>query len=237
MSSIDETKQFIPLNIAVLTISDTRSLADDKSGATLADRLTAAGHQSRRARDRHRRRRGDPRRHPALDRRCRRRRHHHHRRHRLHRPRRDAGGDRAAVRKAHGRLLHRLPHAEPRQDRHLDDPEPRHRGRRRRDLHLLPAGLARRLPRRLGRHPRRPARLPHAALQLRRDHAAARRASAPAEGARARRFNCHSPIQLAGRFEKQRPPCRWPFLLIFSGWRQRTWPPRPSLPDPPWRRI
>ena len=45
MSSIDETKQFIPLNIAVLTISDTRLLADDKSGATLADRLTAAGHK------------------------------------------------------------------------------------------------------------------------------------------------------------------------------------------------
>src|SRR4051812_21909574 len=45
MTSIDETKQFIPLNIAVLTISDTRLLADDKSGATLADRLTAAGHK------------------------------------------------------------------------------------------------------------------------------------------------------------------------------------------------
>ena len=44
MSSTDDTKSFIPLNIAVLTISDTRSLADDKSGATLADRLTAAGH-------------------------------------------------------------------------------------------------------------------------------------------------------------------------------------------------
>ena len=44
MSSIDESKQFVPLNIAVLTVSDTRSLADDKSGATLADRLTAAGH-------------------------------------------------------------------------------------------------------------------------------------------------------------------------------------------------
>src|SRR5512144_1783778 len=42
--SIDETKQFVPLNIAVLTISDTRSLADDKSGQTLADRLTGAGH-------------------------------------------------------------------------------------------------------------------------------------------------------------------------------------------------
>src|SRR5712664_319722 len=45
MSTIDETKQFIPLNIAVLTISDTRSLDDDKSGSTLADRLTAAGHK------------------------------------------------------------------------------------------------------------------------------------------------------------------------------------------------
>src|SRR5438045_6027426 len=45
MSSTDETKQFIPLNVAVLTISDTRSLADDKSGTTLVDRLTAAGHK------------------------------------------------------------------------------------------------------------------------------------------------------------------------------------------------
>jgi molybdenum cofactor biosynthesis protein B len=44
MSPTDEAKTFIPLNIAVLTISDTRSLADDKSGTTLADRLTAAGH-------------------------------------------------------------------------------------------------------------------------------------------------------------------------------------------------
>ena len=45
MSSTDETKTFIPLHIAVLTISDTRSLADDKSGTTLADRLTDAGHR------------------------------------------------------------------------------------------------------------------------------------------------------------------------------------------------
>src|SRR6201994_1831260 len=43
--SIDESKSFVPLNIAVLTISDTRSLDDDKSGATLVDRLTAAGHK------------------------------------------------------------------------------------------------------------------------------------------------------------------------------------------------
>src|SRR5207248_10100488 len=44
MSAIDQTKQFVPLNIAVLTISDTRSLVDDKSSSTLAERLTAAGH-------------------------------------------------------------------------------------------------------------------------------------------------------------------------------------------------
>ena len=43
MVSLDEAKAFVPLNIAVLTISDTRSLGDDKSGTTLADRLTAAG--------------------------------------------------------------------------------------------------------------------------------------------------------------------------------------------------
>jgi molybdenum cofactor biosynthesis protein B len=43
--SADAARQFIPLNIAVLTISDTRSLADDKSGTTLAGRLTAAGHK------------------------------------------------------------------------------------------------------------------------------------------------------------------------------------------------
>ena len=40
-----EAKKFIPLDIAVLTISDSRTLADDKSGTTLAERLTAAGHR------------------------------------------------------------------------------------------------------------------------------------------------------------------------------------------------
>src|SRR4030081_988807 len=45
ISSPDDPKPFVPLNIAVLTISDTRSLADDKSGTTLADRLTTAGHK------------------------------------------------------------------------------------------------------------------------------------------------------------------------------------------------
>jgi molybdopterin adenylyltransferase len=45
MASMEESRSFVPLNIAVLTISDTRSLADDKSGTTLSDRLTAAGHR------------------------------------------------------------------------------------------------------------------------------------------------------------------------------------------------
>jgi molybdenum cofactor biosynthesis protein B len=44
MAGIDETRQFIPLKIAVLAMSDTRSLADDKSGATLAERIEKAGH-------------------------------------------------------------------------------------------------------------------------------------------------------------------------------------------------
>jgi molybdenum cofactor biosynthesis protein B len=44
MPGIDETKQFIPLHIAVLTVSDTRSLEDDKSGTTLAERIAKAGH-------------------------------------------------------------------------------------------------------------------------------------------------------------------------------------------------
>src|SRR3954464_1094715 len=41
---IDETREFIPLKIAVLTVSDTRSLDDDKSGSTLAERIEKAGH-------------------------------------------------------------------------------------------------------------------------------------------------------------------------------------------------
>ena len=41
---LDETKAFVAVNIAVLTISDTRDLGDDKSGDTLAARLTEAGH-------------------------------------------------------------------------------------------------------------------------------------------------------------------------------------------------
>lgn len=45
MARIDETRPFIPVGIAVLTVSDTRSLSEDKSGQTLADRVAAAGHR------------------------------------------------------------------------------------------------------------------------------------------------------------------------------------------------
>jgi molybdenum cofactor biosynthesis protein B len=44
MPGLDQTRQFVPLKIAVLTVSDTRSLSDDKSGATLAERIEKAGH-------------------------------------------------------------------------------------------------------------------------------------------------------------------------------------------------
>lgn len=44
MSGIDETKEFLPVRIAVLTVSDSRSLANDRSGQVLVDRLLAAGH-------------------------------------------------------------------------------------------------------------------------------------------------------------------------------------------------
>lgn len=44
MSRIDESKPFIPVRIAVLTVSDTRSLAEDRSGDTLVERIEAAGH-------------------------------------------------------------------------------------------------------------------------------------------------------------------------------------------------
>ena len=41
---IDASLPFIPVRIAALTVSDTRTAADDRSGDTLVERLTAAGH-------------------------------------------------------------------------------------------------------------------------------------------------------------------------------------------------
>ena len=44
MSRIDESKPFIPVTIAVLTVSDTRTRADDRSGDVLAERIAQSGH-------------------------------------------------------------------------------------------------------------------------------------------------------------------------------------------------
>jgi molybdenum cofactor biosynthesis protein B len=44
MSRLDETKDFIPVRIALLTVSDTRDLTQDRSGDVLAERIEAAGH-------------------------------------------------------------------------------------------------------------------------------------------------------------------------------------------------
>jgi len=44
MSRIDESREFIPVRIAVLTVSDSRSLAEDRSGDVLVGRIEAAGH-------------------------------------------------------------------------------------------------------------------------------------------------------------------------------------------------
>lgn len=43
--AVDETRQFVPLQIALLTISDTRGPDEDTSGDILAERIKAAGHR------------------------------------------------------------------------------------------------------------------------------------------------------------------------------------------------
>ncbi|NVJ70936.1 MAG: molybdenum cofactor biosynthesis protein B [Alphaproteobacteria bacterium] len=45
MPKIDETRPFIPVGIAVLTVSDTRTFEDDRSGDTLEARIRDAGHK------------------------------------------------------------------------------------------------------------------------------------------------------------------------------------------------
>jgi molybdenum cofactor biosynthesis protein B len=45
MAGLDESRDFIAVNIAVLTVSDSRTLANDTSGDTLAARIAAAGHR------------------------------------------------------------------------------------------------------------------------------------------------------------------------------------------------
>ena len=45
MPGIDASRPFVPVHIAVLTVSDTRTAADDRSGDTLVERAEAAGHE------------------------------------------------------------------------------------------------------------------------------------------------------------------------------------------------
>src|SRR6476661_7851600 len=45
MARIDESRPFLPVNIAVMTVSDTRTAANDTSGDTLAERIAKAGHR------------------------------------------------------------------------------------------------------------------------------------------------------------------------------------------------
>jgi len=44
MSKLNLTRDFVPVRIAVLTVSDTRTLSDDKSGDLLATKISGAGH-------------------------------------------------------------------------------------------------------------------------------------------------------------------------------------------------
>ena len=44
MSPIDASRDFLPVRIAVMTVSDTRTATDDRSGDTLVERLLTAGH-------------------------------------------------------------------------------------------------------------------------------------------------------------------------------------------------
>jgi hypothetical protein len=170
MARIDDTKPFLPVNIAVLTVSDTRTEADDKSGRTLAELIVRDGHRvAARAIVRDDiadiiaqlkawiadgaidvvistggtgvTGPGTPSLPPSL-----------------------REGDRG--------LRRAVPHAQLREGQDLDHPEPGHRRGGRRHLSLRPARLARRLPRRLGRNPRASARFSPPALQLRRNPAA-----------------------------------------------------------------
>ena len=122
MPGIDKSRQFVPLKIAVLTVSDTRDRADT-SGKYAGRAHPRRRPYARRALDRQGRGQGDPSAREGLDRGQIHRRGDHHRRHRLHRPRRDAGGGRAAVRKEDGRLCDHVPSGEREKDRYLGDPE------------------------------------------------------------------------------------------------------------------
>ncbi len=179
MQKLDPNRSFIPVRIAVLTVSDTRTLEEDRSGDMLAARISEAGHilaerdivtddvEEIRAKVRGW----------------------------VENPDVDVvittGGTGFTGRDVTPEAL------EPLFEKRMDGfSEVFHRisfdkigtstiqsratgGVAGNNLHLRAAGLARRLPRRLGRHFTRAARLPPHALQFRRDHAPPRRAPPP----------------------------------------------------------
>ena len=158
MSRIDEKIPFIPVNIAVLTVSDTRTTKEDKSGATLERMLTQAGHtlaERTIVTD-------DV---PLIQNQV---------KGWIDNPDVDVvittGGTgftgrdvtpeamTAVVREGDRRVLGHLPHAELRKGRHIDHPVAGLRRCRGRYLHLLCARLTRRLQGCLGGHSQIPAR-------------------------------------------------------------------------------
>ena len=45
MPEIDQSRAFVPINIAILTISDTRTIETDRSGDLLKERIESYGHK------------------------------------------------------------------------------------------------------------------------------------------------------------------------------------------------
>ena len=212
MNRIDQSKPFKPVHIAVLTVSDTRTLETDKSGDTLVERIARDGHvladraivtdDVDKIRAQVKKWIDDPEIEVVIT----------HRRHRRHRPRRHARGAGRTVREAHRGLRRDLPLDQLPEDRHLDHAVARHGGRRQRHLHLRAARLDRRLQGRLGRHPAPAARHPLPALQLRRADAAPQRR----QDARAQAGGVALPV--AGRAHAMPAPSTRQLQSIQSEW-------------------
>jgi molybdenum cofactor synthesis domain-containing protein len=174
MSRIDESKPFIPVRIAVLTVSDTRDQSQDRSGDVLVERLEKAGHilaDRTIIRDERDEISAQLKAWIARD---------------------DVdvvistGGTgltgrdvtveahRDVYEKGNRRLRHRLHRDFHAEDRHIGGAIAGHGGRGGGHIPLCPARQPGRLQGCVGRNPRPPARLPAPALQFRADHAAAR---------------------------------------------------------------
>ena len=162
MNRIDETRTFIPLRIAVLTVSDTRTQKTDKSGPLLAQFIEDAGHvladravvedDEKAIRKQVKKWIKDKEIDAVIT---------------------TGGSGEAAIRERDRRVLHHLSHAKLSDRRHLDGAEQSLRRLGRRYVYLLPAWFAGRLRGRLVGHPGASIRQPPPALQLHRGDAAA----------------------------------------------------------------